>query len=448
LASDLHESTGENTGFSRRIEEDDLQKPRPVYCIWEITLRCDLGCKHCGSRAGRVRSQELTTEQCFDVVHQLAALGLREIVLIGGEAYLRDDWPDIAKEIVKSGMSCSMTTGARNLNQERVQQAVDAGVRSISISIDGLERTHDSIRNAKGSWKAAVDAARRVSESSMALSVNTQINRLSMPELPMIADLLVEMQVKAWQIQLTVAMGNAADRPEMLLQPFELLELFPKLVEIKKEKLIPNGIGLFPANNIGYFDVYEEWIRAGGEHGVHWTGCPAGLWALGIESDGTVKGCPSLPTTPYAGGNILDLSLEDIVLKTEPLRRLRERTLEDLWGFCKTCYYADICKGGCSWTSHSLLGRPGNNPYCIHRATELKKQGLRERVTKVEDATGLPFDHGRFELVVEPLDSPDPLPLQMPSPADTSLQSDGLWHRDELQDILKVIQKGKIFSSQ
>ncbi len=34
---------------------------RPIYAVWEITLRCDLACRHCGSRAGRERPDELTT---------------------------------------------------------------------------------------------------------------------------------------------------------------------------------------------------------------------------------------------------------------------------------------------------------------------------------------------------------------------------------------------------
>lgn len=58
--------------------------------------------------------------------------------------------------------------------------------------------------------------------------------------------------------------------------------------------------------------------------------------------------------------------------------------------------------GGCSWTAHVLFGRPGNNPYCHHRALELLAQGLRERVVRVEAPPGLPFDHGKFDCLVEP----------------------------------------------
>ena len=56
--------------------------------VWEITLACNLKCQHCGSRAGKRRPDELSTEECLDVVDQLARLGTREVTLIGGEAFL------------------------------------------------------------------------------------------------------------------------------------------------------------------------------------------------------------------------------------------------------------------------------------------------------------------------------------------------------------------------
>ena len=39
----------------------------------------------------------------------------------------------------------------------------------------------------------------------------------------------------------------------------------------------------------------------------------------------------------------------------------------------ENCYYADVCLGGCTWTAHCTLGRPGNNPYCIHRALDFAR---------------------------------------------------------------------------
>jgi hypothetical protein len=50
-----------------------------------------------------------------------------------------------------------------------------------------------------------------------------------------------------------------------------------------------------------------------------------------------------------------------------------------------------------------LFGKPGNNPLCHHRALEMRRQGKRERLVQVEQAPGIPFDNGRFEIVVEDL---------------------------------------------
>jgi hypothetical protein len=63
---------------------------------------------------------------------------------------------------------------------------------------------------------------------------------------------------------------------------------------------------------------------------------------------------------------------------------------------------------GCTWTSFVTLGKAGNNPFCHHRAIEMKREGKRERIVKVTDAPGEPFDHGVFEIVVESLSDGGP----------------------------------------
>lgn len=372
----------------------------PSIAVWEITLRCDLGCRHCGSRAGVARKDELTTAEALDLVHQFADLGLKEVTLIGGEFYLREDWDQIAAEIDRAGMLCSIVTGARQMTDERIARAVEAGVGKISLSIDGLERTHDAIRASVGSWRAAVSAGKRISASGVDLSVNSQLNRLTMPELPALADLLVEIGARSWMVILTAAMGRGADHPELLLEPYHLLYLFPLLAAIKREKLDPNNIGFFPGNNVGYFGPLAETLRYGYEHGHVWGGCSAGVATLGIEADGSIKGCPSLPSADYAAGNIRQRSLRDI---WQGQMRGGARSPLELWGFCKTCAHAEHCRAGCTWTSHVLFGRPGNTPFCHHRALTLAEKGIIEKLEPVARAPGRPFDYGRYQIVEEAL---------------------------------------------
>lgn len=408
-ANDVRPVGHDGRPLARWVDGDDLRACRPVYAVWEITLKCDLACNHCGSRAGHARKRELTTDECKDLVRQLARLGCREVTIIGGEAYLRKDWVEIIREVRANGMDSTMTTGARNLTEERVKAAAEAGLQGVSVSIDGLEATHDKIRGFHGSYRAAIEAIGRLKRHGITVGCNTQINALSWKQLPQIMDNIIAAGSTHWQVQLTVAMGNAVDHDDMLLQPYQLDELYPMLANLYHQGL-ERGLLMVPGNNIGYFGPYEHLWRGGPDRTGHWIGCNAGQNTIGIEADGTIKGCPSLPTNGYSGGNILDKNLEEIWVNAPELNFTRDRTVNDLWGRCKSCYYADVCRAGCSWTTTVLLGKPGNNPYCHYRVLQLKKEGLRERIRKVKAAPGTPFDQGLFELVEEPFDAPESFP--------------------------------------
>ena len=372
---------------------------RPIYAVWEITLRCDLACKHCGSRAGKGRPDELDTREALDLVDQLAELGVREVSLIGGEVYLRDDWERIAARVTERGMVCGIVTGGRGFDRARAHAAKAAGVRGVSVSVDGLEATHDNLRGAHGSHSAALEALGHLAAVGLKRSANTQINRWNLREIPCVFESLIPTGIAAWQVQFTVAMARAADNASMLLEPYQLLEAMPMIARLKA-RADEAGVHLWSGNNVGYFGPFERQLYDRTQAGHHLS-CGAGNSGIGIEANGDIKGCPSLPTADYVGGNVRDLSLRQIWEQTTPLRFTRDRTTDELWGFCKDCYYAEDCMAGCSWTAHVLLGRRGNNPYCHHRSLELLKQGRRERIEQVERAPGHPFDYGRFEIIEE-----------------------------------------------
>jgi radical SAM protein with 4Fe4S-binding SPASM domain len=390
------------------------QRPRRSYAVWEITLKCNLACSHCGSRAGEARRNELTTAEALDAVRQLAEVGIDEVTLIGGEAFLRPDWLTIAKAISDSGMVCTMTTGGYGISKETARRMVDAGLSQVSVSIDGLEATHDRLRGRKGSWRACYQSLENMGAAGMALACNTQINRLTALELPRAYQIQRDAGMKAWQLQMTVPMGNAADQPEILLQPYELLQVFDILVDLKQQCDRDNVL-FAPGNNVGYFGPYDRILRAQGNEWQVWNGCQAGLNSVGLEADGTIKGCPSLPTKAYTGGNIRDISLVDAITNAPEMNFNAGANTDHLWGFCKSCEYADLCRGGCSWTAHVFFDRRGNNPYCHHRAFALAGQGKRERVELVTRAEGVPFDNGCFRIIEEPIGAvvDDPFALSL-----------------------------------
>lgn len=382
---------------------------RISYAVWEITLKCNLACQHCGSRAGgHARAEELSTEEALNMVTQLAEVGITEVTLIGGEAFLRPDWLEIAKAITEAGMHCGMTTGGFGISLDTARRMKEAGIKVVSVSVDGLEETHDRLRGKQGSWQWAFKTMSHLQEVGIPFGCNTQINRLSAPEFPLIYERIRDAGIFAWQIQLTVPMGNAADNSNILLQPYELLDLYPMIARVVK-RARQEGVKVQAGNNIGYYGPYERLIRGEGDAWKFWQGCTAGLSALGIEADGSIKGCPSLPTSAYTGGNIRDHSLRTIIEEREELRfNLSADTAkgtEHLWGFCKTCEFAELCRGGCTWTAHVFFNKRGNNPYCHHRALTQEKRGIRERVVLKHKAEGNPFDNGEFSLIEEPIDA-------------------------------------------
>jgi radical SAM protein with 4Fe4S-binding SPASM domain len=395
---------------ARTIREGEPYRPK--FVVWELTMRCDHACAHCGSRAVKARPDELSTEELLDVARSLVASGCEEVNLIGGEAYLHPGYLDVTRFLADAGVRVAMQTGGRGLTPRIAKRLKAAGMAAIGVSIDGPEAVHDELRASRGSFKAAIGALEAAREAGMRTASNCQVNTLNAPYLRETVEAVAKTGIVAWRAQLTAPMGRAADRPEWILQPWQVLDVIDTLAEIQlglAQQAHDNGtpirriLDIQLGNNLGYYGPHEQILRShpGGDAMVY-RGCQAGTYTLGIESDGTIKGCPSLPTAPYVGGNVRDDELLDVWESSEALTFARDRGTSELWGFCKTCMYAEICKAGCSFTAHTTLGRRGNMPFCYYRASSFKKQGLRERLVHKEAAAGQPYDFGRFELEVEP----------------------------------------------
>src|SRR5258706_9153786 len=102
----------------RYVTVDDFTRSHPVHVVWEITLACNLKCMHCGSRAGKARPSELTTEEGIDVVRQLPRLRVREVTVIGGEAFLPRHSLTIIQAISDHGMHPSMHSSGPARNED------------------------------------------------------------------------------------------------------------------------------------------------------------------------------------------------------------------------------------------------------------------------------------------------------------------------------------------
>jgi radical SAM protein with 4Fe4S-binding SPASM domain len=336
----------------------------PRVCVWEITLACDQHCVHCGSSAGEARSRELDGREALALICELSCLGCESVTLSGGEPLVRSDWPLLARAIRASGMRVELITGGLSVSRQ-VDAITQAGFFGVTFSVDGTAATHDRLRGVRGGLDRLLAAARALEQRGVRIGAVTQVNRLNLPHLGEIHQLLVEHGFRGWQVQLTMPHGRAAERArELCLRPEDLPALETKLRELQSQ----STLFLQAADNLGYMGRHEPALRSG-KPGVpaFWGGCRAGLEVVGITSDGGVRGCLSLP--PVADeGNVRDRSLGAIWQDPDRFAYNRKFRREDLSGPCQGCVFGALCRGGCRSLAYATS--PGcfhANPYCISR---------------------------------------------------------------------------------
>ncbi len=354
-------------------------KYTPRTCVWEITRACNLRCAHCGTSAGAPRDDELTTGECIDLAQQLAALGCRLITLSGGEPTVRGDWVRIAQAAVEAGVTVNMVTNGQVRDPQRfVRQIREAGLSNIGLSIDGLEETHDRIRR-PGAFARAVETVRVLAEAGIWVDVMLTANRLNLPEIPRVYGLAWSLGARGFRVQLGKPMGNQTCRDDITLSPHHLLKLLPLLGELATSPGPVVNVG----DSVGYFSPQERLFRGRQSSHGHWTGCWAGMQAIGIQSDGGIKGCLSLQPRegepdPFIEGNVKESSLAEIWFRPGAFAYNRELSAAELTGACARCDYARVCRGGARCVAHAFTGELGCDPMCWY-AVASERTGARKR---------------------------------------------------------------------
>lgn len=366
---------------------------RPRNCVWELTLGCNLSCLHCGSSAGRARRDELTTDQCLDLVDQLADLGCELITLSGGEPMLRPDLYDIARAIADRGIRVNMVTNGLLITDESAARIKASGMCNVGVSIDGPQEIHDRIR-APGSFVKSVEGIRTLVANGVSVGVMTTINRLNIDHLARIRQIAMEAGASMWRLQLAKPMGEICGDTDFVIRPRDLLQVIPQLAAMKRQ----GGIHLAVGDSIGYYGPHDQTLRGRGWRGRAecWQGCRAGMDAIGIEADGGVKGCLSIQakapdgSDPWREGSVKEHSLAEIWFRTGAFGYNRDFTDDQLKGACRTCGKASRCRGGARCVSTALTGTIGEDPYCWLRvSTTADNRGIRDYAARAAAVASL-----------------------------------------------------------
>ena len=350
---------------------------RPVKCVYEATLACNMRCRHCGSAAGGPRPDELDTDEAVSLLEQLAELGCRKLVISGGEPTLRPDWPTLVERAAATGMRTGLFTNGVSFDRQRARTARDSGAAAVGFSVDGIGETHDRVRNRPGHFEEILAAMECAAAEGLPFSVVTHVNRLNIDQLSRIESLLRERGSFAWQLQPAIEMGSLRSNPELAIRPADMLRICAEAASFSLESELRIAV----ADTIGYYGPEEAILRSGcGLDGFN--GCGAGTSVIGIESNGNVKGCLSIEPghagDDYVEGNVRDEPLEVIWNRPGAFFYNRDWSPDQLGGFCRACEHAERCRGGCR-SMMTASGEGVENPFCAHRVLAERRPGRRAR---------------------------------------------------------------------
>jgi radical SAM protein with 4Fe4S-binding SPASM domain len=334
----------------------------PENCVWELTLKCDMNCLHCGSRAGKERKDELSNEEALALADELMSLGCKYVTLIGGEVFLYKGWEKIARRFTENGINVNIITNGYRFGDKQVEEVKYAGLSNIALSIDGMKEQHNTIRNNAKSFDALIKTIDRLNQEDIKIGVNTTLIDSNVSDLEELYKFFLDNNIKIWQLQLANPMGNFSDRKEQMIS----ISNIKKVTSFIKQKRDEGKIKIYTGDNIGYYDENERFIRGEPGNINYWSGCHAGLSVVGIDSIGNVKGCESLYDDIFIEGNIREESFSDIWFKDTNFAYNRNFDKSLLSGKCQDCDMGVYCRAGCRGACFFTNGNFFENAYCIY----------------------------------------------------------------------------------
>ncbi|MDR3764327.1 MAG: radical SAM protein [Acidobacteriota bacterium] len=188
-------------------------KNMPRLVFWEVTKGCNLRCVHCRATATELSSpKDLPTAQAINIIDQIADFANPILVLSGGEPLYRSDIFDLASHATSRGLRVALATNGTLVTKEIAKKVVDAGVKRVSISLDGSNaHTHDTFRQIPGSFDAAVQGFRNLKELGMPVQINMTIAKHNAVELPKVLDMVRNLGADALHTFLLVPVGCGVD---------------------------------------------------------------------------------------------------------------------------------------------------------------------------------------------------------------------------------------------
>lgn len=318
------------------------KEPTLRQLFFELTLRCNEKCWHCGSRCNDVCSEELDIETWKAIVDQVKEDfegKLPQINITGGEPLLYSGFEEFMEYVHSSGFRWGMTSNALNITPEIAEMLERTGMATISVSIDGVESTHDRLRGVRGAYKRTMKGIQNLIDRQCFehIMVTTVVNHETLAELDELYEIMCGLDIDSWRIIGVEPIGRALDRPELAMTDEDQSRLF-EFIESKRREDMPVTYGC------SHFLGLKRELSVRNFYFL----CQAGVKTASIMSNGDVGACLDIERNHITvQGNIKERRFSEI-WKNEFKAFRYDRSEAD--EKCRACGNREYCGGGACHT--------------------------------------------------------------------------------------------------
>ena len=319
--------------------ENVLRKSPELRSLFiELTGKCNEHCRHCGSNCGDFEEENpLSCEEIkafLDEVKNDFDISHLRLCITGGEPLLRKDFFKIMSYANKLGYSWGMTSNGTLINDEIAGRLAKCGMKTVSISLDGLKEYHEWFRRSPGSYERTVRGIRALVEngSFSHVQITTVVTHKNIGDLPAMYKEFSKLGVRSWRVINIEPIGRAKSQKDLILSPEEYRTLFDFINQyrFKGEMEVVYGCSHFLGED------YEREVRK------WYFLCNAGVYVASVMFNGDITACLDIERRPeLVQGNIRKDHFKEIWENKFDIYRTDYRKT----GKCADCVYYRYCAG-------------------------------------------------------------------------------------------------------
>ena len=317
---------------------------------WHITHRCNLRCSHCyqDEYASELQFEEL--ESLFvQYIRFCVKNGFRgHINFTGGEPLLSEHLFPLLELCDKNIITFGLLTNGTLIDEDIAERLAGfKGISFVQVSIDGTEKTHDSVRG-KGNFIKALNGLQLAGKHGIQTMATFTCHKRNYTELKEVIRIVRRKKIDRFWADRLIPMGSSC---EDVLSDEEYREVIQILTKEHKRKKLFSSTDVHLNRSLQFLEGGDCYYQ-----------CAAGKTLLTLLADGTLLPCRRLPIPV---GNCLEDDMSRLCESSELIHELKEQRIPEK---CLPCPHAVLCRGGAKCLTYAITGDfRGKDVYCYYK---------------------------------------------------------------------------------